>query len=113
LRIGDMLDKAKLAFIRQASPSEINAILLQLSGYALAHFREEEQLMLSYAFPGFAEHKQEHDSLATSVRGLLDIRSKQDALRCAVSTLHLWLGEHIRTSDKEFHNFVRPGAMKD
>lgn len=63
--------------------------------------------MTSYAFPGFAAHKQEHDRLATHVRGLLDMRSKQEALRCAVDTLDLYLEGHIRVSDKEFQNFVR------
>jgi hemerythrin len=101
-----MLEKATQAFVRQASPSEINAILLELSGYTLTHFREEEELMHTCAFPGFQVHKQEHDRLATYVRGLLDMRSKQEALQCAVSALDLWLDAHIRITDKEFCDFL-------
>jgi hemerythrin len=106
-RINAMLEKATQAFVRQASPADVNTILLELSGYTLTHFREEEELMRACAFPGVNAHKEEHDRLATYVRGLLDMRSKQEALQCAVSALDLWLDAHIRITDKEFCDFLR------
>jgi hemerythrin len=109
-RITAMLENAIQAFLRQASPSEVNAILLELNGYTLNHFREEEELMGSFAFPGFALHKQEHDRLAAYVRGLLDMRSKQEALRCSVGALDLWLEAHIRIKDNEFSDFLQRKA---
>jgi hemerythrin len=105
-RIASLLEKATQAFVRQASPSEVNGILLELSGYTLTHFREEEELMCSFAFAGFDAHKDEHDRLAVHVRGLLDIASKQEALQSAVKTLHIWLDAHIRVTDKLFTDFL-------
>jgi hemerythrin len=106
-RIIRMLQQATEAFIRQASPSEVNAILLDLSGYTLTHFRAEEKLMNSLDYPGIETHKREHEQLAAQVRGLLDVHSKQEALQTAVSVLDIWLDAHLRITDKEFFDFVR------
>jgi hemerythrin len=105
-RINLLMQKATEAFVREASPREVNAILLELSGYTVVHFREEEELMLASGFPGLTAHKGEHDRLAAHVRGLLDISSKQEALQSAVKTLDLWLVAHIRVADKEFTDFL-------
>jgi hemerythrin len=106
-RIIGLLQQATEAFIRQASPSEVNAILLDLSGYTLSHFRAEEKLMDSIAYPGIETHKQEHEQLAAQVRGLLDVPSKQEALQKAMSVLDIWLDAHLRITDKEFFDFLR------
>lgn len=106
-RIIKLMQQATQAFMRQASASEVNAILLELSGYTLTHFREEEKLMNSVAYPGLETHKREHEQLAAQVRGLLDVRSKLEALQSAVSVLDIWLDAHLRITDKEFFDFLR------
>ncbi len=106
-RIIELMQKATQAFMRRASPSEVNAILLDLSGYTLTHFRAEEKLMSACAYPGFETHKREHEQIAAQVRGLLDVRSKQEALQSAVSVLDIWLDAHLRITDKEFFDFFR------
>jgi hemerythrin-like metal-binding protein len=105
-----LLEKATLAFARHSAASEINAILLELNGYSLNHFREEEKLMDSSAFPGVEMHKREHAQLASQIRGLLDTTSKQEALQHAVSVLALWLDAHLRIADKDFLEFMRSKA---
>jgi len=106
-RIIGLMQQATQAFMRQASASEVNAILLDLSGFTLSHFRGEEKLMGSVAYPGIETHKREHEQLAAQVRGLLDVRSKQEALQSAVSVLDVWLDAHLRITDKEFFDFLR------
>jgi hemerythrin len=110
-RIRAMLDKATQVFVRQGSPSEVNLILLELSGYTLSHFREEEALMRASSFPGLDAHKQEHERLSTYVRGLLDTSSKLDALKGALSALDYWIDTHIRVTDQEFHEFLHPAPV--
>jgi len=106
-RIIGLMKQVSQAFMRRASASDVNAILLDLSGYTLTHFREEEKLMGSVAYPGIETHKREHEQLASQVRGLLDVRSKQEALQSAVSVLDVWLDAHLRITDKEFFDFLR------
>jgi hemerythrin len=106
-RIAGMLQRATKAFMRHASPSEVNAILLELGGYALNHFREEEALMATSGYPGAEAHRREHEGMASYVRGLLDLQSKQDALLGAVNVLDQWIEAHIRIMDKEFFDFLQ------
>lgn len=109
-RILGLLEKVTQAFSSHASASEVNAILLELNGYTLNHFREEEKLMDASAFPGREMHKREHEKLAAHVRGLLDVTSKLEALQCAVGVLALWLDAHLRITDKYFLEFLRSKA---
>jgi hemerythrin len=106
-RIAEMLEKATQALMRHASPSEINVILLDLGGYTLSHFREEEEIMSSSGYPGVEAHKQEHEQLVSYVRGLLDLHPRQEALRGAMSVLDQWLEIHIRVTDKKLFNFLQ------
>jgi hemerythrin len=105
-RITVMLEKATQAFARHCTPPEVNSILLELNGYTVTHFREEEELMRVSEFPGFEVHKQEHDRIAGYIRGLLNMRSKQDAMQGALNALNLWSDSHIRITDKKFLDFV-------
>lgn len=102
-----LLEKVTLALARHASASEVNAILLELNGYTLKHFRDEEKLMDSYGFPDREMHKLEHEHLAAHMRGLLDLPSKQEALQRAMGVLALWLDAHLRIADKHFMEFLR------
>jgi hemerythrin len=107
VRLAGMLDKTISAITLQASPSEVNTILLELSGYTLNHFREEEEVMRTCGFPGIEGHRQEHEKLASHIRGLLDMQSKRDALQGAVNALGMWMGAHIRVADKELTRFMQ------
>jgi hemerythrin-like metal-binding protein len=106
-RIIGLLEKATQAFVRRASAAEVNGILLELNGYTLNHFREEEKLMCSSAFPGLEMHQREHTQLAAHLRGLLDMRSKQEALQCAVGVLSLWVDAHLRITDRYFLEYLQ------
>lgn len=102
-----LLEKVTSAFARHASAFQVNAILLELNGYTLKHFRDEEQLMDSFGFPDAEIHKREHRHLAAHMRGLLDVPSKQDALHRALGVLALWLDAHLRLTDKHLLEFLR------
>jgi len=105
-RITAMLEKATQAFARHCTVPEVNSILLELSGYTVTHFREEEELMRASEFPELEAHKQEHDRIAGYIRGLLDMNSKRDAMQGALNALNLWADSHIRVTDKKFLDFV-------
>lgn len=107
----ELLEKVTLGLVRRASASEVNAILLELNGYTLNHFRDEQKLMDSSAFPDAETHKREHHHLASHIRGLLDMPSKQEALQSAVSVLALWLDAHLRIADRHFLEFLRSKAQ--
>ncbi len=82
-------------------------ILKELIDYASSHFATEERYMKHFGFPGYAQHKAEHDAFAVKV-----IDFQQQYNRGSVSLtfevmefLETWLVKHIRGTDKEYGPF--------
>lgn len=69
--------------------------------YAGAHFSTEETYMRRFAFPGYSNHKKEHDSFT---RKALDLkaRAERDEFILTFEVLQFlkdWLSNHIVGSD--------------
>ncbi len=85
----------------------ISSILKKMIDYATTHFGTEEKYMRVFDFPGFAEHKSEHDAFTGKV---IDFQ-KQYNRGSAVLTfevmdfLHNWLVTHIQGTDKKYSSF--------
>jgi len=85
----------------------IDAIFQNLLNYVFEHFAVEEQLMLTYDFPDFTSHRQEHDSF---VQKLKDIQGGfQDSNETSRKTLDFlvdWLICHIKGTDQKYGSFI-------
>lgn len=85
----------------------IDETLQKLIRYVFEHFAAEEQLMLSYNFPGFASHRQEHDHF---VQRLKEIQgSFQDSSETSRKTLDFlvdWIVCHIKGTDQKYGSFI-------
>ncbi|RZI42643.1 bacteriohemerythrin [Herbaspirillum sp. HC18] len=80
----------------------IGKVLHNLITYTHEHFRREEDLMRKLQFPGFQNHKDEHEKLLAQV---LDLQHKFEsgAATLSIQVLHFlrdWLINHIGKSDK-------------
>lgn len=79
--------------------------LATLCDYANTHLREEEALLQSMAYPGFAEHKQHHTRFRQMLRELLeDSRSMTlDQIADRVEALiNGWFYQHILKYDLDY-----------
>ncbi|MFP4526410.1 MAG: bacteriohemerythrin, partial [Bacteroidales bacterium] len=47
---------------------KLNEIFNELFDYAKTHFFTEEKLMLVYGFPGYEEHKKEHQNFVEEIK---------------------------------------------
>ncbi|MBU1001559.1 MAG: bacteriohemerythrin [Proteobacteria bacterium] len=87
---------------------ELFSILDELIEYTVEHFQTEEQLYVKHAFPGYEEHKAEHDKLAGTA---VDLQAK---LRDGSATLsfelldflHDWLMDHTLGLDQEMGPYM-------
>jgi len=84
-------------------------ILNQLMDYAMEHFSFEEALMREHQYPGYADHKKNHDSTAEQLfefdmRLLADNPSES---RAFVQFLQDWLQNHIKVVDIELAAYLR------
>jgi hemerythrin-like metal-binding protein len=85
----------------------IDETLQKLINYVFEHFAAEEQLMLSYNYPGFTSHRQEHDYF---VQKLKEIQTGfQDSDETSKKTLDFlvdWIVCHIKGTDLKYGSFI-------
>ena len=79
----------------------IDAVLEELISCTIWHFRHEERLMLMYKYDGLDVHKDEHNDLIDSVRGLQQKFHKENKLLTNedIEYLEDWLTQHILGQD--------------
>jgi hemerythrin len=107
VKLNEFLD----ACIQQKGKDKIMETLAFLRDYTVEHFRSEEEIMLKYNYPDYAEHKKDHDDFVASVLELEASIQNQGAT--VVTTLKLnrtltdWLLSHISKSDMKIGQFLR------
>ena len=103
-RLVDLINDLHAAMLAGEGSSELGKILDRLSGYAVSHFATEETLMKKFGYPGYEQHKIEHDKLSAQVKLLIEkYRTNPTALTVEVMTfLQRWLVGHIVNLDKKY-----------
>ena len=79
-------------------------IMNRILDYAATHFETEEKYMKKFDFPGYREHKSEHERFAATV---LDLQGRTNAAGfvLALDILHFlqeWLQNHMINVDKAY-----------
>ena len=80
----------------------------ELINYTRTHFAYEEQLFKIHGYPGYADHKAEHDALASKV---IDFQKqfkegKANLALPLMTFLKDWLINHIRGTDQKYTAFL-------
>jgi len=85
----------------------LEAVLGELSRYALFHFRSEELLMRTYSYPGYIEQRKEHDKLLARLGELLpEVSSGSRKIGSFLLFLVNWFVDHDNYLDKDFGSYV-------
>jgi hemerythrin len=86
----------------------LGKVLDSLIAYTRDHFNEEERLMRANGFPGYEEHKKEHNLLVLQAT---DIQKQFHAGKAILTQevmafLKSWLEKHIQGTDKNYGPFL-------
>jgi len=87
---------------------EIVKILEELKAYTVYHFGYEEELMQKYGYPGYENHKIEHDLFIKKVSGIerKDIDGAQkETIFEIISFIADWIAGHILKTDMAYRDF--------
>ena len=91
------------------SAEEMRSLFRQLQEFIQTHFREEEALMLRYHYPGYAEHKREHDAFIDLV-----CEHQKDFLKnrpgVPINLFNIlwdWFAHHILYVDQKYCTFFQ------
>jgi hemerythrin-like metal-binding protein len=100
------------AAIRDGDSSEVvGEVITKLVTYVTEHFSGEERLMLSCNYPGFAEHRREHDAFVTRLHEIqVRVGSGNEAGDNVLGFLVDWLICHIKGTDQRYSQFIHQQA---
>jgi len=82
-----------------------------LTGYAVKHFADEEQLQIDYDYPDYLNHKRLHDEFKVVVGDLTKQVTEKgptaEMIGIVSSTVGAWLLNHIKGDDFRMATFVK------
>jgi len=81
--------------------------LKKLSTYAERHLQREELLLRVRGYPGYVEHKAEHDAYRKKLVALQAQSDRRDIGTRISNFLTEWWRFHILTSDQQYARFFR------
>lgn len=107
-RLVELLNLFSRAVAEGESPEYREALLEELITCTVWHFRHEERLMLKHNYPGFAEHKAEHDELIESAAAFQQkyLQNEQKMNEADFDYLEHWLTEHILVMDMKLGDWL-------
>ncbi len=88
-------------------------VLYELLDYTRTHFAEEERLMQEAAYPGYEDHKREHESFALlmgEVEEDMHLGTSVLSVDFFCDLLEKWLKEHIQEIDRQYVPYLVPAA---
>ncbi len=80
-----------------------------LDDYVEKHLKVEEDLLKEIGYPGFSEHKEQHDQLREQIeiyRKLFQSGKKLEAANLMAFLLKTWLVSHILTIDRQYGRYL-------
>jgi hemerythrin len=89
------------AFERQA--------LKELLDYTKYHFKREEDLLRKHEYPGFDDHKRQHDEMIARVGSFMDEyeRDRESTVEGMTEFLKTWLINHINGTDQKYSPYLK------
>lgn len=92
-------------------PGEIPWMIGFLEDYVVNHFGMEELYMRRYNYPGYAEHKNEHNRFIDKFYDLRDEIDAEGISPAAAEKIAVavgeWLRAHIGSTDRELGKFLK------
>lgn len=111
-RLFAIFDGLIIAINRGESIFGVEKVFLQMRGYVKNHFRYEESLMKKGGYPGYKEHKKNHDAICDTLKNFrirFNNENTENKEQLAVEVANFfekWLKEHIKSEDQRYSPYV-------
>jgi len=86
----------------------LDKILSELTEYTVNHFYTEEKKMIVHAYPGYRQHKDEHNNFVGKINDFKNQYAKGNT-RITIELVNFlkdWLVNHITTIDKQLGDYL-------
>ena len=112
----DVVNEATFLQKYDDSPRAISEILVEMTAYALEHFKTEETHMINFKYYDYKSHKDEHNNFSNKISNycnkLMDGENKIKILDKIIEDLKQWLNNHIQETDKKFVACFKENGLK-
>ena len=107
-RLVAMMNELVEAIESSERMATLDRILAEVVDYSMTHFALEEGYMIKHDYPGYAEHKKQHDAFAAKARELQQ-RESRKTISITMDTVNFlmeWLRVHVMGTDKLYAPFL-------
>jgi hemerythrin len=104
-RFFELINELHAAIVAGSGQVRRREALAELAAYAEAHFAGEERWFATYAYPGAAAHRGEHDAFRSRLEGVA-VEGGASSVQ-VLSLMSDWLLQHILGSDRRFGDWLR------
>jgi hemerythrin len=110
----DLVNEMHDAIHARHGSEVVQDVLGKLADYTKIHFAVEESLMRILGYPGYEEHKAQHEEL---IHSMVDLQHKVQTGKTAIGFelmhfLKIWLTKHIMESDMQYSDYVLEAGLK-
>jgi len=108
-KLFNMADELHRAMSEGRGKEALSGLLQRLVAYTRHHFAYEERAMRDHAYPGYLQHRMEHEKLTGQV---LEFQNKVARGQATVTIeimkfLSDWLRHHIQVSDQKLATYIK------
>lgn len=106
--LADLINELHDAMLKGAGTSVIGEVVDRLVDYTVSHFDMEEELMRRYGYPGYDDHKREHEKLVQWVAPVQQaVRAgKRQVTVDVMKVLKEWFINHTQGIDRKMGPFL-------
>ena len=110
----DRINELHQAMLDQKAREIQKAVIDAMVDYAVAHFEAEERYMRRVKFPGYPEHKKEHELFTAKAIELQERVNKSGFILSleVLTFLKTWLQDHILGTDKKYSNHFNDNGIR-
>ena len=105
----ELINRLRTMILYESGREAEKRALDELVDYTRDHFRREEELMEKYGYPGFEEHRKQHQEMAARVEQLTREYEQRgrETLQALTDYLKSRFIEHISVTDQKYRTFMR------
>lgn len=103
-----LINRLHDAMLQGRGKEMLDAILFEMIDYTETHFRHEEEMLQSRAYPRLLEHLQKHNAFTARLKEMQSNVEKGDPVLTfdVMESLKNWLENHILKEDMQYGTFL-------
>ncbi|MDR3727688.1 MAG: bacteriohemerythrin [Terracidiphilus sp.] len=110
----DAMNELRQALVNDSKQAAVNEQMNKLIDFTRMHFRNEENLLAQFDFPGLPKQKSEHQRLLAQLQDSLHRQQQGQAVSTSalLGFLHDWFLDHVEGEDRKYGPWLNSHGVK-